>query len=284
MPHLMEVRHMDANAGLAVRVCLRMPAKQRPVSGEAKEMQVKWPSRFVLRYTALVSLAAATISISVSTGLRILVGVEADLVTVIVRLVLPFAITIPIALVGFSKLDHVLKSYRALMRRSTELARHAATDPLTGSLNRRSFIEQFDLAMSHGVSGLFVLADADHLKSINDQYGHLAGDDAIVAISHALETVLGDDSLIGRIGGDEFCAFLPNCSGGLDATAQAEINRVASAEFARRSGVEDQSVSVSLGIASCRAGTTFREAMERTDMRLYGHKHARRAGDAEHAA
>lgn len=239
----------------------------------------------MLRNTALVSLAAAAISISVSTGLRMLIGAEADLVTVIVRLVLPFAIAIPIALVGFSKLDRVLKSYRALMRRSSELARRAATDPLTGLLNRRSFIEQFDLAMSYEVSGLFVLADADRLKSINDRHGHLAGDDAIVAIAQALENVLGGDSLIGRIGGDEFCAFLPNRSSGLDATAQAEINRIASAEFARRSGVEGQSVSVSLGIASCRAGSTFREAMERTDMRLYGHKHARRAdGDAERAA
>ncbi|MBE7731869.1 GGDEF domain-containing protein [Devosia sp. CC-YST696] len=259
-----------------------MPAKQEPVSGEAKEKQVKWPSRFVLRNTALVSLVAAAISISLSTGLRMIIGAEADLVTVIMRLVLPFAIAIPIALVGFSKLDQVLKSYRALMRRSSELARHAATDPLTGLLNRRSFVEQFDLAMSHGVSGLFVLADADHLKRINDQHGHLAGDDAIVAIAQALENVLGDDSLIGRIGGDEFCAFLPNRSGGPDATWLAEINQIASVEFARRSNIVGQSLSVSLGIASCRAGTTFREAMERTDMRLYGHKHARR--DAERAA
>jgi len=119
-------------------------------------MQVKWPSRYVLRKTALVSVIAAAISISLSTGVRAVLGIEADTVTVLVRLILPFAIAIPIALVGFSKLEETLNAYRDLMRKSSELARRAATDPLTGLLNRRSFIEQFDLTMAHGVGGLFV--------------------------------------------------------------------------------------------------------------------------------
>ncbi len=245
---------------------------------------MKWPSRYVLRKTALVSLIAATISISISTGVRAVLGIEADFITVLVRLTLPFAIAIPIALVGFSKLESVLKSYSDLMRQRSELARHAATDPLTGLLNRRSFVEQFELAMGHGVSGLFVLADADRLKAINDEYGHLAGDDAIVAIARGLEEVLGGESLIARIGGDEFCAFLPNRvaleDGKLD-----EINRVASEEFFRRSGIDGLAVSASCGLAHIRAGSSFREAMERTDRRLYREKRARPDGkEAEQIA
>ncbi len=236
---------------------------------------MKWPSRFVLRYTAMVSLIAAAISISISTGIRMILGVEADLVTVLVRLILPFAIAIPIALVGFSKLESVLISYRDLMRKSSELARHAATDPLTGLMNRRSFIEQFDLAMSHGVSGIFVLADADRLKAINDEHGHLVGDDAIVSIARALERAIGIDSLIARIGGDEFCAFLPNQSALLDEAKLSEINAIASAEFVRRTGIDGATISVTCGSTPCRAGSTFREAMERTDVRLYGQKRAR---------
>ena len=236
---------------------------------------MKWPSRFVLRYTAIVSLVAAAISISISTGVRMILGIEADLVTVLVRITLPFAIAIPIALVGFSKLESVLISYRELMRRSNELARRAATDPLTGLMNRRSFIEQFDLAMSHGVSGVFVLADADYLKAINDEHGHLIGDDAIVSIARALERTVGIDSLIARIGGDEFCAFLPNHSTPLDDAKLAEINAIASAEFTRRSGIDGKTISVTCGSTPCRAGSTFREAMERTDTRLYGQKRAR---------
>jgi len=248
--------------------------------GRLRVMQVKWPSRYVLRKTALVSVIAAAISISLSTGVRAVLGIEADTVTVLVRLILPFAIAIPIALVGFSKLEETLNAYRDLMRKSSELARRAATDPLTGLLNRRSFIEQFDLTMAHGVGGLFVLADADRLKAINDQYGHLAGDDAIIALGKALESVMGSDCLIARIGGDEFCDFVPNRTATLNDAQLAEINRLATEGFATRSGNDRQPVSATCGSVVLRPPTTFREAIERTDRRLYGEKQARSSSGA----
>lgn len=233
---------------------------------------MNWPSPFVLKRTLTVTLIAAAISISVSTGIRFVIGAEADMVTVIVRLVMPFVIAIPLGLVWFSKLERLEKSYRTLTKKANELARHASTDPLTGLLNRRSFAEKFDLAVSLDIKGVFLLADLDELKSINDRMGHLAGDDAIIAVGTALSTVLGEESLVGRIGGDEFCAFLPEWSDDIP----ERVNRLASEEFRSRTGVADVTVSASIGHATCRAGKKFRDMIALTDTRLYSRKRDRR--------
>lgn len=233
---------------------------------------MNWPSPYVLKRTLAVTLIAATISISVSTGIRIMIGAEADTVTIVIRLVLPFVIAIPLGLIWFSKLERVEKSYRSLTKQVNELARHASTDPLTGVLNRRSFAERFDLAVSLNIKGVFLLADVDELKSINDRMGHLAGDDAIIAVATALRTVLGEESLVARIGGDEFCAYLPKWSDDIP----ERVNRLASDEFRARTGATDIALSASIGYATCKAGKKFRDMIALTDAGLYKRKRDRR--------
>ena len=234
------------------------------------------PSRYVLKRTAQVTLIAAAISISVSTGLRVLVGAKADTITVLVRLVLPFLIAPPIAIVWFSRLEKLEKSYRKLLAEASELSKRANTDPLTGLLNRRSFEEQFDAAMAHDVAGKFVIADVDYLKAINDCYGHLVGDEAIVAVAKALQRVLGDESLIARIGGDEFCAFIPHAAKGDLEKLWADINEAANQEFVRRTGMADLTLSISAGHQRCKRSLTFRELIEKTDSEFYRKKRSRR--------
>lgn len=240
---------------------------------------MKWPSRYVLKHTALVTLIAAGVSISVSTGIRVLVGAEADTVTIVVRLVLPFVIAIPLGLIWFSKLEQLDRSYRGLVKEASELARRAGTDPLTGLLNRRSFAEQFDSALAHGIRGIFVIADIDYLKAINDRHGHLAGDDAILATTHALQTVLGEGALIARIGGDEFCAFLSHGDAADIERRLARVSDVAGEDFRRRVGPmptgEPPSLTVSAGSAVCRSDATFRTMIARTDSKLYRKKQGR---------
>src|SRR5690606_2160881 len=101
--------------------------------------QVNFPSRNVLKRAIEVTLVAATITTSDSTGIRFLVGAKSDDITIFVRIVLPFLVAFPIAIVLFSWIEKLDNEYRSLLRQARELARHANTDPLTGLLNRRSF-------------------------------------------------------------------------------------------------------------------------------------------------
>nr|WP_018185209.1 GGDEF domain-containing protein [Kaistia granuli] len=241
---------------------------------------MKFPSAYVVKRTLLVSLVAAAISISVSTGFRWMVGAKADLITIVVRFLLPFVIAIPLGGFLFSRMESLDKSYRALLKKAHELGKRANTDPLTGLLNRTSFIEQFELATAHQIKGYFLLIDVDFLKAINDQHGHPIGDEAIIATAKALEAALGDASLIARIGGDEFCAFVtPAEKASPNDMAQA-INAHAEAEFAKAVPDSDVRLSVSCGVIRCKTNQTFRDALGNADALLYQKKNQRVASVA----
>ncbi len=216
-----------------------------------------------------------------------MIGAEADTVTIVVRLALPFVIAIPLGLIWFSKLERLERSYRDLLKETNELARRASTDRLTGLLNRRSFAEQFDTAMAHGIKGIFVIADVDYLKSINDRYGHLVGDDAIVSTAHALQVVLGKRALIARMGGDEFCAFVPKRDAADVERKLARISEVADETFRQRAGMiagkDGARLAVSIGSAVCRRDATFRNMIAQTDSNLYRKKRERRTAQPQSA-
>lgn len=80
------------------------------------------------------------------------------------------------------------------------------SDPLTGLMNRRGLIERFleEAQKWEGQKACLIFADLDHLKQINDNYGHAEGDSAIRQISTILRKAGGQDALAARIGGDEF--------------------------------------------------------------------------------
>lgn len=233
------------------------------------------PSLRILKRTAVVSIIAAVVSISISTGIRFVLGVHSDTITIVVRLVLPFIISIPIALMWFSKLERLEVAYSTLVRQANELARTASSDPLTGVLNRRSFIKQFERAMELGVRGWFLLADIDYLKIINDNFGHLAGDEAVISTARALETVLPDDSLIARIGGDEFCAFVPGVSQDEMLILLKYASQSAGANFKDAVKVDGAALSVSIGKIACRPNQTFKDVISQADEKLYRKKRMR---------
>lgn len=84
--------------------------------------------------------------------------------------------------------------------------RLANTDPLTGLLNRRAFIE---LAIGRPVVHRLLLLDIDHFKLINDQLGHDAGDDVLRAVAQVLQALRPHGSLAVRLGGEEFALLVP---------------------------------------------------------------------------
>lgn len=95
------------------------------------------------------------------------------------------------------------------LRQVTHLAR---TDPLTGLLNRRAFTEHAQVALTsakrHGRHTGVVMCDLDHFKSLNDTYGHQAGDVVLVATANAIRTCVRESDILARFGGEEFIILL----------------------------------------------------------------------------
>jgi diguanylate cyclase (GGDEF)-like protein len=90
----------------------------------------------------------------------------------------------------------------------------ASRDPLTGILNRRSFIDMVTVALDNAASRhipcCLAMMDIDHFKLFNDTYGHIAGDKALCHVSRLIEKGLRKNDLIGRYGGEEFIFLLYN--------------------------------------------------------------------------
>jgi len=110
-----------------------------------------------------------------------------------------------------------------------ELAHAAATDGLTGLLDRRAFGQAFEReierARSSGLALSMLFFDLDHFKQVNDGYGHGAGDDALCAFARILEAECSVTDLLARMGGEEFAVVL------FDADAEA------ASEFAERTAM-----------------------------------------------
>jgi len=153
----------------------------------------------------------------------------------------------------------------------------ASTDPLTGLFNRRGFAEAcarvIDREANAGRPVSVMICDIDHFKSINDRFGHPAGDEILKLFATIVVSNLRISDLSGRIGGEEFAALLP-CP--LDEGVVA-AERVREAFQASGIVVEDGPVdtTVSIGVAGGPAGTELEVLLAAADTALY---QAKRSG------
>ena len=114
---------------------------------------------------------------------------------------------------------HASDSYKALKRKqeleleNSNIRLVSVTDEMTGLLNRRGFMSHGKEAIANCIKyekkGLVLFGDMDGLKSINDTYGHAAGDTAIKAEAAILKSLFRSSDIIGRLGGDEFAVVAP---------------------------------------------------------------------------
>ena len=96
-----------------------------------------------------------------------------------------------------------------------ELHQHASTDSLTGLVNRRSFnsaIERTIVDVDDAEGACLILADIDHFKQINDEFGHPGGDEVLVQIARLVGSRSRRNDIVCRLGGDELAVLLPGCS------------------------------------------------------------------------
>jgi diguanylate cyclase (GGDEF)-like protein len=158
-----------------------------------------------------------------------------------------------------------LRKLRDLRLAQEELAR---VDPLTGLLNRRAFLERCDQEQlrhsRHPGTLSLVLLDLDHFKSVNDRFGHQAGDKALRDFSEALAKTLRVTDVQARIGGEEFAVLMLATDGG----KAAEIGDRVRAEVATIA-LPDGFLTTSLGVAEWDGVEPFEAWFARADRALY---------------
>jgi len=112
--------------------------------------------------------------------------------------------------------ERIIKLQQGLKRSEKKLKEIATHDNLTGLLNRRAIMDiaenEFKRTSRLKQPLGFLSIDIDHFKNINDTYGHPSGDKVLKGISNILKRSLRIYDRIGRVGGEEFLAVLPNCS------------------------------------------------------------------------
>jgi diguanylate cyclase (GGDEF)-like protein len=153
----------------------------------------------------------------------------------------------------------------------------SAHDGLTGLLNHTHFIESAKSLLAKATdqdqSVMLILADVDHFKQFNDRYGHQAGDELLRKSAGRFSKVLSEHGVVGRIGGEEFAACLPELS---MAEVTALVGQVRDSLQGCRLSNIDESLTMSFGVAESRSSENFDSLRARADSALYQAKHAGR--------
>ncbi|MBI2309240.1 MAG: GGDEF domain-containing protein [Rhodocyclales bacterium] len=160
----------------------------------------------------------------------------------------------------------------AINRYQRRLEETAATDTLTGALNRQAFDIAFQVALHDcqrkDLPLSAILIDLDHFKQINDTRGHLAGDRALRAVADLLRRQLREADVMARWGGEEFLVLLKDCPLAHALTVAEKLRAaVAAPEFAAAGA--SPPLTISLGVAEHVAGDTAEALFGRADRALY---------------
>jgi diguanylate cyclase (GGDEF)-like protein len=167
-----------------------------------------------------------------------------------------------------------------LLAAQEELQQRATHDGLTGLWNRSAIMEILRMEISRSKReskpGALVLLDVDHFKSINDTYGHFAGDAVLCNTAQRMRSALRAYDSVGRFGGEEFLMILPGCNES-DALALASRVRMAVAESLALPE-RTIAVSASLGVACWTRAAAFdsNSLLHAADAALYRAKNAGR--------
>lgn len=188
------------------------------------------------------------------------IGVVAAIIAIALSMMLSFGIS-----------NSVDKTFDVLNKK-------AQVDQLTGIFNKRSFEAKADALLKSAGEGMtfaMILFDVDDFKSVNDTYGHAFGDKVLTGVGDIMRHTFRSDDSLGRLGGDEFCVFMPIKAGMNDKERLDLINRKCMelcTAFALHNfgGRPDFRVSISAGVAiHPQNGNSFNALYKTADSALY---------------
>jgi diguanylate cyclase (GGDEF)-like protein len=164
-------------------------------------------------------------------------------------------------------------------REAQAYAQAAVIDPVSGLFNRRYFQARLDEELQRGIRQLtsvaLLMVDLDGFKSINDRFGHVAGDLVIRDISEILRRSVRIFDVCTRFGGEEFAVMMPGGTAESAGTIAERIRQRVEAYQRSEADLSDLRVTASIGVAVSPPGVTARDLIERADRALY---HAKKAG------
>jgi diguanylate cyclase (GGDEF)-like protein len=155
----------------------------------------------------------------------------------------------------------------------------AERDELTGLLNRRGFHARAQSVIDarRAGSALLLFADLDHLKRINDEFGHAAGDQAIAAAGGILQASFREIDLVARLGGDEFVILSADCSAGDIERIRARVDEAFSAHNEKNALPYRLACSLGFCIVDLPSAEPMSHLLNRADQYLYEEKRLRKA-------
>lgn len=161
-------------------------------------------------------------------------------------------------------------------QRARSLSTALSRDSLTGLLKHADIKEhvamEVERSLRSGNPASVVMLDLDHFKQVNDQYGHAAGDNVIRSLANLMHQRLRRIDSIGRYGGEEFVAVLPNCTAEQARRIFDEI-RQRFAELRFHAGEQTFNVTLSAGISATDGHARASALLEQADQALYAAKH-----------
>jgi diguanylate cyclase (GGDEF)-like protein len=182
-----------------------------------------------------------------------------------------FVIAIVLGTALLVVLSLLVLRFRGEHRNSQKMA---LTDELTGLPNRRAALARLTALLARDAPAplALLIADLDHFKLINDEFGHLVGDEILQAVAGALRASVANPQVLGRLGGEEFLVVLEN-TGAEEALTVAERIRASIAALDASHWFADRSITTSIGVTvSAKASATPSELLSRADRALYAAK------------
>ena len=164
-----------------------------------------------------------------------------------------------------------------LESRCEELDREAHRDALVPIANRRGLVRQLDMLIArrdrYNTPAALLFVDVDGLKSLNDSFGHAAGDAALIYLANLMVGAVRQTDLVARLGGDEFAILLDHAdeSSAME-IADRLVNAAADSDFIYHG--QPLPLSVAVGITAIEQGDTAEAVLDRADQEMYRDKAA----------